>query len=70
MSPNTAYTYEGDLRQFTAWRAGRGIDPAAVTPGASTAWLADLAAACEAVATRRRKLAAGDCRPCSADRSA
>ncbi len=33
MSPHTGRAYEGDLRQFTGWLAGRGIDPAAVTPG-------------------------------------
>jgi len=59
MSPHTGRAYEGgDLRQFTAWLAGRGIDPVAVTPGVTTAWLAALAAGGQAVSTRRRKLAA------------
>ena len=58
MSPHTGRAYAGDLRQFTAWLAGRGIAPEAVTPGVTTAWLADLAAAGQSVATRRRKLAA------------
>jgi len=58
MSPHTARAYEIDLRQFTAWLTGRGIDPAAVTPGVTTAWLAQLEAAGQRVATRRRKLAA------------
>ena len=58
MSPHTARAYEGDLRQFTTWLADRGIDPEAVTPGVTTAWLAQLEAAGQSVATRRRKLAA------------
>ena len=58
MSPHTARAYEGDLRQFTGWLAGRDISPEAVTPGVTTAWLADRAAAGQSVATRRRKLAA------------
>ena len=58
MSPHTARAYQGDLRQFTEWLTGRGIEPEAVTPGVTTAWLADLAAGGQAVATRRRKLAA------------
>ncbi len=58
MSPHTARAYAGDLRQFAGWLTGRGIDPAAVTPGVTTAWLADLEAAGQRVATRRRKLAA------------
>lgn len=57
MSPHIARAYEGDLRQFTVWLAGRGFDPAAVTPGVTTAWLAELAAAGQQVATPRRKLA-------------
>jgi integrase/recombinase XerD len=58
MSPHTARAYEGDLRQFTAWLTARGINPEAVTPGVTTAWLADLAAVGQQVSTRRRKLAA------------
>lgn len=58
MSPHTARAYEGDLRQFTGWLTARGIAPEAVTPGVTTAWLADLEAAGQRVATRRRKLAA------------
>ncbi len=58
MSPHTARAYGGDLRQFTGWIADRNIAPEAVTPGVTTAWLADLAMAGQRVATRRRKLAA------------
>ncbi len=54
MSPHTARAYEGDLRQFTGW-LGCGIDPAAVTPVATTVWLADVAVDGRAVATGRRK---------------
>lgn len=58
MSPHSARAYAGDLRQFTAWLTSRDIAPEAVTPGVTTAWLADLEAAGQQVATRRRKLAA------------
>ncbi len=58
MSPHTARAYEGDLRQFTGWPAAQQISSDKVTPGVMTAWLAQLEAAGQAAATRRRKLAA------------
>ncbi len=58
VSPHTARAYQVDLRQFTGWLAAQQIPPDRVTPGVTTSWLADLAAAGQQVATRRRKLAA------------
>ncbi len=58
MSPHTARAYQVDLRQFTGWLAAQQIPPDKVTPGVMTAWLAQLEAAGQSVATRRRKLAA------------
>ena len=45
MAPATARAYGSDVRMFGDWLAHRGIDPASVTPGTTTAWLADMAAA-------------------------
>lgn len=58
MAPATARAYGTDVRMFGEWLAQHGINPDKVTPGTTTAWLADLAAAGQSVATRRRKLAA------------
>ena len=57
MAPTTARAYGTDVRMFGDWLAQHGINPDKVTPGTTTAWLADLAAAGQSVATRRRKLA-------------
>lgn len=57
MAPATARAYSADVRMFMNWLAEEGINPAEVTPGVTTAWLADLGGNGLSDATRRRKLA-------------
>lgn len=58
MSEHTSRAYRSDVDQFSAWLSVRGLSADDVTPGVTTAWLSDMAAAGLAAATRARKLSA------------
>jgi len=57
-SPSTRRAYASALRRWTAWCAGRGVEPDAAGPEHVAAWIAELAAAGRSASTIQVALAA------------